>query len=54
MSVISSYSKGRASNYLYNSACREAAAITIACNLQLVFRWIPSEYNTADYPPQQF
>ena len=50
MSLVLSLSKGRGQSESMNRICRRVAALSIACNISLVCRWVASERNPADTP----
>eukprot|EP00959_Pyramimonas_sp_CCMP1952_P090801 1900900-Pyramimonas_sp.AAC.1 len=52
--MICAQEKGRASDFGLLSGCRCSFAISVACNLKVTFRWIPSELNPADGPSRRF
>eukprot|EP00959_Pyramimonas_sp_CCMP1952_P291078 6089073-Pyramimonas_sp.AAC.1 len=54
MSMICAHEKGRASDFGLMLGCRCSFAISVACNLKVTFRWIPSELNPTDGPSRRF
>ena len=48
MTLSNVLGKGRASNPQLLAIARKWACISMASDLMLVYRWIPSEYNVAD------
>ena len=48
LSVTLSLSKGRSSKPSMTQACRQVAALVLACNIFPHYRWVPSERNGAD------
>ena len=54
LGLVLSLSKGRAQSDSMNRICRKIAALSLACNISLVVRWIASERNPADEPSRRF
>lgn len=50
MSNVLSLSKGRGGTSSSNRICRQIGSLSLACGLQLHFRWCASEINAADGP----
>lgn len=50
MTSILALSRGRGHSRAMNRVCRQIAAISLACGMQLSYRWIASELNPADSP----
>ena len=46
--------RGRAKNKQLLFQCRRVAAFSIACDIEVHHRWIPSEFNAADKPSRRF
>ena len=46
--------RGRAKNKQLLFQCRRVAAYSIACDIEVHHRWIPSEFNAADRPSRRF
>ena len=54
MGVVLAVSKGRCSNYSMLRLLRRIAAVTLATNIRICVRWIPSERNAADKGSRQW
>ena len=50
MSCVLALTKGRGGSSGMNRICRQIAALSLACDFQLHYRWCPSELNPADKP----
>ena len=50
MSCVLALTKGRGSSSGMNRICRQIAALSLACDFHLFYRWCPSELNPADKP----
>lgn len=50
MTSILALSKGRGHAKSMNRVCRQIAALSLSCGLQLHYRWVASELNPADSP----
>ena len=50
MGLVLAAGKGRSSVPALNSLLRRLAAITLFSNVDIIIRWIPSEFNPADAP----
>ena len=54
MSVALALSKGRCQDPLLLFQCRRAAAVCLAADLSVIYRWLPSEWNAADAGSRQW
>ena len=54
MSVALALAKGRCQDPLLLFQCRRAAAVCLAADLSVVYRWLPSEWNAADAGSRQW
>ena len=50
MTSVLALTKGRGGSRAMNRICRQVACLALACNMQLYYRWCPSELNPADGP----
>ena len=50
MSCVLALTKGRGGSSSMNRICRQIAALSLACDFQLYYRWCASELNPADNP----
>ena len=50
MTSVLALTKGRGNSRALNRVCRQVGALSLACGLQLNFRWVASEMNPADSP----
>ena len=49
LSVILAFTKGRSSVFPLSEYCRRIMCVSVAMGSSLCFRWIPSEFNEADW-----
>ena len=54
MSVCLSFERRRARNYKVLCCIRRLCAYTLALNIRVAVRWIPSECNVSDEPSRKF
>ena len=54
MSVVCAVGKGRAKDRELLQTCRVIRAVSLACDLRIYVRWIPSEVNPSDPPSRRF
>ena len=52
--TLCALSKGRSSRPQINHACRRACACSLAFDLWVVYRWVPTKRNHADGPSRGF
>ena len=49
-----SLARGRAKSFAYLQQCRRVAAVSLACSIQIGWRWVPTEVHPADPPSRYF
>ncbi|CAK0886135.1 unnamed protein product [Prorocentrum cordatum] len=54
MAWVCAATKGRGSLWILLRRCRELCALAIASGCRFVYRWIPSEWNSADAPSRRY
>ena len=54
MSDVLAFGRSRAQNYRLLLLVRRSAALSLALGITLHYRWLPSEYNPADWPSRVY